>query len=64
MNRIYKVTLIFSIGLQLAFFCVLASMGLWIDFLQNTPEGQLATRAVLYKVLGIVVCLVCTIVRW
>ena len=61
-NRIYKVILLFSISIQLAFFCVIASMGLWLDFLLNTTEGQYASLAVLLKVIAAVVCVVCTTV--
>ncbi len=62
-NRIYKVILIFSVTLQLAFFCVIASMGLWIDFILNTLEGQNASFPVLFKVIAVAVCIVCTTVR-
>jgi hypothetical protein len=55
-NRIYKVILMFSVALQLAFFCVLASMGLWIDFIVNTTEGQYASSPVLFKAIAAVVC--------
>jgi len=55
----------FSISIQLAFFCVIASMGLWMDFLLNTTEGQHASSAVLFKVLAGVVCVVCaTVPLW
>ena len=62
-NRIYKVTLIFSVALHLAFFCVIASMGLWIDFILNTYEGRYASFPVLFQVIAVAVCIVCTTVR-
>ena len=62
-NRIYKVILTFSIGLQLAFFCVIASMGLWVDFLMTTDEGQLSKNGDVYKVITILMCIVCATLR-
>ena len=62
-NRIYKVILTFSIGLQLAFFCVIASMGLWVDLIMTTDEGQLSKNGGVYKAIAILVCIVCATVR-
>jgi len=62
-NRIYKLVLMFSIGLQLAFFCVIASMGLWVDLIQTTDVGKLARNATLYQALAIIVCIVCEAIR-
>jgi len=53
----------FSIGLQLAFFCVIASMGLWVDLIRTTDEGRRATNATLYLALAIIVCIVCKAIR-
>lgn len=53
----------FSVALQLAFFCVIASMGLWIDFIVNTTEGQYASFPVLFQVIAILVCIVCATVN-
>ena len=45
-NRIYKVVLTFSTGLQLTFLCAIAAMGLWVDLQMrvNTPGTPPCTR--------------------
>jgi len=57
-NRVYKIVLTFSIGLQLASFFIIAAMVLWLDLLFTSPLGQRAQSLMLYKVLGIITCVV------
>lgn len=56
-NRVYKIILIFSIGLQLGFFFVIAAMGLWLDSLFNTVLGSNAEHVVLYRAFAILTCI-------
>lgn len=56
-NRVYKIILIFSIGLQLGFFFVVAAMGLWLDSLFNTVLGSNAEHASIYQTLAILACI-------
>ena len=58
-NRIYKLVLCLSIAIQLALFFILVSMALWIDQLYNGAIGHLATNSTLFKVIMIVVLVVC-----
>ncbi|PVF94842.1 hypothetical protein CPB86DRAFT_828315 [Serendipita vermifera] len=55
-NRIYKTVLTFSVALQLTFFFIIATLGLWIDVMFNTILGRYADHCDLYKAFSIIVC--------
>ncbi|KIM30859.1 hypothetical protein M408DRAFT_65741 [Serendipita vermifera MAFF 305830] len=57
-NRIYKIVLIFSIGLQVAFFFIIVGTALWLDVLFSTILGETAENAAVYKAFAILACLV------
>lgn len=57
-NRVYKIVLTFSIGLQLTFFFIIASMGIWMDLLCNTVLGSYADLMSLYQAFSILACII------
>ncbi|KAG8833768.1 hypothetical protein FRC17_010141 [Serendipita sp. 399] len=56
-NRIYMIVLIFSVGLQMAFFFVIALMGVLVDVLCNSILGQTAENRNVYLAFAIMACI-------
>ncbi|KAG8774956.1 hypothetical protein FRC15_000894 [Serendipita sp. 397] len=56
-NRIYMIVLIFSIGLQMSFFFVIAMMGVWVDILCSSILGSTADNKKLYMAFAIMACI-------
>jgi len=54
-NRIYNVVLVLSIVIQLSFFFIVVSGGLWIDQIANGTIGKLTTQPALFRTIMIVV---------
>lgn len=57
-NRLYKLVLILSIVIQLSFFFMVVTIGLWIDQLWNGQIAHLARLASVYKPVFLVVFIV------
>ncbi|KAF8649849.1 hypothetical protein AX16_005612 [Volvariella volvacea WC 439] len=53
-NRVYKLVLTLSIFIQLSFFFMVVTVGLWLDQLLNSVIGDMVTFLTLYKVSSII----------
>jgi hypothetical protein len=51
----YRAVLILSVIIQLAFFFIAASAGLWLDQLINGVVSQITRHKVLYEVMAVLV---------
>ncbi|KAH8806838.1 hypothetical protein DL96DRAFT_1629872 [Flagelloscypha sp. PMI_526] len=56
-NRMYKLLLVFSIGLQLALFFIAITVGVWVDQLFNGAAKSLANHRKVYETVGIITIL-------
>lgn len=57
-NRVYNAVLALSIAIQLSFFFIVVSGGLWIDQVFNGDIGRLTKSATFFKGMMVIVLLV------